>query len=490
MFGRRNRGAALGVPVGDSASRRVSRNARLVRVVCRAVAVVAAGAVGLGGVSPALALAAPAQVNLASPTVGVARVAVGDHMERRFFTSVFGGAQFTSTMAGTMYYRYGGDEPAGGEALAGEGVGTAPAVVGVNTVPAHVDESLAAGESLKAYVAVKGEGGVFSDVTELTFGAYEGDANWFALPGDSASALVTQTVQPDGIHYRLTGLTGDLAALNDQSLSLGAAPVELGAGFSGTHTFTVDGNSVAETAVSLRLNGVQLTGPAASPAVALAGGAAVRIDIDGTNTLTAGTSHAGLAVATGTHATLTSSTTGKLTATGASHGAGIGGWSGKAAGQITIGGNVDVTAKGTTGAGIGGGTGGIVCETIDIGGQATVNATSASGAGIGASYIGKAGLIVIGGQAKVTATSTGSYGAGIGGSGSHDSGTVSIGGQATVIATAELGAGIGSGAGYSGVSVWIGGQATVTAKASSASGIGAGQGYGAAGTITITDSAN
>ncbi|MDR1427975.1 MAG: hypothetical protein LBJ08_09525, partial [Bifidobacteriaceae bacterium] len=417
---------------------------------------------------------------------------------RRFFTSVMGGAHFSSSRAGVMYYQYGGDKPDSAEDLKGSGAPTAPVVVGRNTVPALIDETLAASDKVTCYVTVHGNNGALSDVIEFTIPAYAGNQDWFALPGDTASPTVTQTVQPNGTQYRLTGLTGDLEAVNNRDLTLASAPVELGAAFSGTRSYTLDANMGAGPSVPLRLNGVALTAPADSPAVKVTGAGTAEISVDGQNTLT-GTAHAGLAVPTGVHVRLTSTTRGRLSATGVTYGAGIGGWNKQASGEIEIVGNVQVVAQANLGAAVGGGYS-AANGPIVIGGEATVTATTSkasstseiAGAAIGAGHSGKSGAITIHENATVTATTTGTYAAGIGSGGTSPEGPIVIGGDATVEASAHMGAGIGAGQTASGKSVWIGDKATVKATSNNGAGIGGGYGSyagGAGGIITITDSA-
>ncbi|MDO4516374.1 MAG: S-layer homology domain-containing protein [Bacillota bacterium] len=178
------------------------------------------------------------------------------------------------------------------------------------------------------------------------------------------------------------------------------------------------------------------------------------------------------------------STMGKLTATGSSNGAGIGGgpYPGHNGGTITINGGT-VIATSTSGAGIGGG-----------------GCSSDGGYTVG----GNGGTITINGG-TVTATSTNS-GAGIGGGvgfvwGNGDSGYGGSGGDitingGTVNATGTTGAGIGGGGGNNGGS---GGEiticgGTVTASSTSGAGIGGGKGLsggkGDGGTFQTTDNGN
>lgn len=229
--------------------------------------------------------------------------------------------------------------------------------------------------------------------------------------------------------------------------------------------------------------------------VTVTGNGTTSIELDGKNTLTSGTGHAGLEKNDNTgNGTLiikddknddgTEKTeeqkkaetesgkgAGSLTATGGTSGAGIGGGFNSGANNITISGNdTRVTATGKDGgAGIGGGYAG-TADSITISGG-TVDATGgSSGAGIGGGgtrYYSKGGsarkITISGDNTHVTAT--GGYdGAGIGGgaggganggAGSVSNVTISGG---TVVATGKgSAAGIGGGADLNGIE---GGSAT------------------------------
>ena len=222
----------------------------------------------------------------------------------------------------------------------------------------------------------------------------------------------------------------------------------------------------------------------------------VTLELDGDNTLTGGTGHAGLEKNDNTgNGTLiikddknddgTEKTeeqkkaetesgkgAGSLTATGGAGGAGIGGGFNSGANNITISGNdTRVTATGKDGgAGIGGGYAG-TADSITISGG-TVDATGGShGAGIGGggnSYQSAAGsasnITISGDKTHVTATG-GLWGAGIGGgagggvknSTAGNASNITISGG-TVVATGKgSAAGIGGGADLNGIE---GGSAT------------------------------
>lgn len=263
----------------------------------------------------------------------------------------------------------------------------------------------------------------------------------------------------------------------------------------------------------------------------------VTLELDGDNTLTGGTGHAGLEKNDNTgNGTLiikddknddgTEKTeeqkkaetesgkgAGSLTATGGAGGAGIGGASSRSSSNITItGGNITATAGSNTGtrlvycgAGIGGGgfgegnnikiTGGGyqrgANDIIISGNDTKVTATGKDGgAGIGGGFAGTATDITISGG-TVDATG-GSHGAGIGGGGNSyqsaagSASNITISGDKThVTATGGLwGAGIGGGAG-GGVknstagnasNITISGGTVIATGNGSAAGIGGGSG--------------
>ena len=224
----------------------------------------------------------------------------------------------------------------------------------------------------------------------------------------------------------------------------------------------------------------------------------VTLELDGDNTLTGGTGHAGLEKNDNTgNGTLiikddknddgTEKTeeqkkaetesgkgAGSLTATGGAGGAGIGGASSRSSSNITItGGNITATAGSNSGtrlvycgAGIGGGGFGEGNNIKITGG--TVNATGGEGngfyhyggAGIGGGYQrGANDIIISGNDTRVTATGK-DGGAGIGGGFAGTATDITISGG-TVIATGNgSAAGIGGGSGVAFVRVPKAGSAT------------------------------
>ncbi|MDR1188847.1 MAG: InlB B-repeat-containing protein, partial [Bifidobacteriaceae bacterium] len=439
---------------------------------------------------------------------------LNDGQGRRFFTSILGGARFSSTWPGTMYYQYGGTPPASAQALVDSGPDTAATIVGDNTVPGLVDYSLAVADEPKLYVVVKGTNNHLSELIEFAFPAYTGDLDWFALPGDTASPNVTQTVQSGGRDYRLTGLIDDLSWLNGQDLELKTVPVELGQALGSTaRSYTVDGASVAGATVPLRLNGLTVTGSGAAP-LALTGNAQVALSVDGDNVLAGPASMAGVNVPVGSDLAIASATKGTLEATGGSLAAGIGGNSQVVGtGAISISGSAQVTAAGgLCAAGIGGGTVKTTASTpgdISISGEAEVTATGGSGIGCpdtiyttgagiggGGGGAGHGGTVTISDSAQViavggsSASAAGGSGIGSGGGTSTSGGTVTISDSASVQATAgNQGAAIGGGRQGADQTIRIMDAAHVNAQGSvNGAAIGGGN-RGNGGTIEIAGSA-
>jgi hypothetical protein len=185
-----------------------------------------------------------------------------------------------------------------------------------------------------------------------------------------------------------------------------------------------------------------------------------------------------------------SGSTGKLTSTGNSQQAGIGGGGDQANGTITINGGT-VTANGGddffgSGAGIGGGYHG-AGGTVTINGGTIDAQGGIGGAGIGGGISSPGGEITIkGGTVTVIG---GANGAGIGGGGGGGSGNTITNTGGTIKTKGGDGGGAGIGGGYSGAGgVIIINGGTIDAQGSTGgAGIGGGP-LGSGGTITITDS--
>mgnify|MGYP002771824220 CR=1 FL=1 len=214
-------------------------------------------------------------------------------------------------------------------------------------------------------------------------------------------------------------------------------------------------------------------------AVSTGGKGNVNIELDGTNTLKSGESHAGLEKNNDGKLTITDKNeNGKLIATGGDYGAGIGGSDRGNGSNITITGGEITAIGGTKGAGIGGGYFSNGNDITIAGGKIT--ATGGTGAaGIGGGYFGNGNDITIAGG-KVTATG-GDYGAGIGGGNFGNGKDITItDGEVTAIGGTN-GAGIGGGLRKEGEKITVSGDATLKVQggpADSWDGAGAGIGNG------------
>ena len=256
---------------------------------------------------------------------------------------------------------------------------------------------------------------------------------------------------------------------------------------SSSHTVTID--AAEGKTVNVTLDNVNIDASSGA-AVSVTGKGDTNIELNGNNTLTSGSGHAGLEHnKTEDSGTLTitddKGAAGSLTANGGIDGAGIGG-SDEHDGQVTITGG-EITATGGNGAaGIGGGTYGNGTVTVTDG-DITAKATGRYGAGIGGGYgakpkpsgtlIGGNGTVTISGG-TITEASGGYMAAGIG-SGYQGLGTVTIEGDA-VIKNAQGGkAGAGIGSGTRGDSnILIRGDAVIENAESSQNGAGIGAGQG------------
>lgn len=251
-------------------------------------------------------------------------------------------------------------------------------------------------------------------------------------------------------------------------------------GTSTGNTVTIDADK--DQTANVTLDNVEINASSTGQAaVDVTGSGNTNIELNGDNTLTGDSYHAGLEHnKTDDSGTLTiqdeknddgsakgsaSDTTGSLTATGGYHGAGIGG-SDKQDGQVTITGGEIIANGGSLGAGIGGGAG----DTDAVGGDGDVTISGGT----------------------ITATG-GSLGAARIGGGAYGNGTVTVtDGDITAKATGRYGAGIGGGYGAIPEDTLIGGNGTVTISGGTiteASGgymaAGIGSGFQGLGTVTI-----
>ena len=180
--------------------------------------------------------------------------------------------------------------------------------------------------------------------------------------------------------------------------------------------------------------------------------ATVNLTLTGTSTLKSAQYVAGLQAPSGSMLVITSGSTGSLTATGGSYGAGIGGGNNGGGGAITINSGTVTATGGDRGAGIGGGQIGAGGTTTITGGTVIARGGAdggTGGAGIGGgSYGWGGGTVNISGGAV---NATGGYnGAGIGGGRYGAGGSINISGGTVIAAGGSNGAGIGSGGGATG----------------------------------------
>ena len=193
-------------------------------------------------------------------------------------------------------------------------------------------------------------------------------------------------------------------------------------GTSTSNTVTIDADK--DQTANVTLDNVEINASSTDrAAVDVTGSGNTNIELNGKNTLTGDSGHAGLEhnKETDTEGNETSGKLtitdenkdgGTLTATGGYGGAGIGGGDGKD-GQVTItGGEITAKATGNYGAGIGGGSGGDGTVTIS-GGTITEASGGYMAAGIGSGHQGL-GTVTIEGDAVIKKAQGGEGGAGIG----------------------------------------------------------------------------
>ncbi|MDR2196485.1 MAG: hypothetical protein LBO07_00765, partial [Coriobacteriales bacterium] len=287
------------------------------------------------------------------------------------------------------------------------------------------------GYTVNGTTAPGGGGQIASPDRVLTFGTYN---------GESASDNVYRIIQSDG---------------------------------AGTSIYK---QIVVQTGVetSITIEDIDVTSKAQNePTFALQGTASVALVLEGESSLTQAVAssdlqnNAALSVPAG--ASLSISGTGKLTAQGGYHSAGIGSGENSAGGIITIEGATVIATGGSGGAGIGGGYGSN-CGTVTVY-SGTVTATGNNGgAGIGNGNSGVGGAVTI---AAGTVTATGGQaGAGIGGS----SLTITITGGAVTARGGNWGSGIGSNSGGLVNTIAIGGGTVTATGGGNGAGIGGAQG--------------
>ena len=250
-----------------------------------------------------------------------------------------------------------------------------------------------------------------------------------------------------------------------------------------TVTITAEKNATA----NVTLENVNIdTGTTGGAAITTSGEGNVNIELDGTNTVQSGNTHAGVEKkGDGTLTITDENKDGSLTATGGNYGAGIGGGYEGSGSNIAIEGGKVKAIGGTHGAGIGGGFGGSGSNIAIEGGKVEASSVG-GGAGIGGGSLGSGSNITISGG-EVTAQG-GVGGAGIGGGQGGSGSNITISDGKVTATGAGAGAGIGGGYEGSGKGITIeGGE--VTAQGDTG---GAGIGGGISGTgsdVTISGDA-
>ena len=261
---------------------------------------------------------------------------------------------------------------------------------------------------------------------------------------------------------------------------------------SGTTNNTVTITAEKNATANVTLENVNIdTGKPGGAAITTSGEGNVNIELDGTNTVQSGNTHAGVEKKDNGTLTITDENKdGSLTATGGYRGAGIGGGQGGSGSNITIEGGKVKANGGGLGAGIGGGLGGSGSNIAIEGGKVeAIGGGGGAGIGGGSSANGFGGsgsnITVSGGE--VTAQG-GVGGAGIGGGQGGSGSNITISDGKVTATGAGAGAGIGGGYEGSGNGITVeGGE--VTAQGDTA---GAGIGGGISGTgsdVTISGDA-
>ena len=200
---------------------------------------------------------------------------------------------------------------------------------------------------------------------------------------------------------------------------------------SGKTENTVTINAETNATANVTLENVNIdTGTRGGAAITTSGEGNVNIELNGTNTVQSGNTHAGVEKKDNGTLTITDEDKdGSLTATGGNYGAGIGGGYEGSGSNIAIEGGKVKAIGGTHGAGIGGGFGGSGSNIAIEGGKVEASSVG-GGAGIGGGSLGSGSNITISGG-EVTAQG-GVGGAGIGGGISGTGSDVTISGDAQV----------------------------------------------------------
>ena len=262
-------------------------------------------------------------------------------------------------------------------------------------------------------------------------------------------------------------------------------PVITSNGNSTSNTVTITAAENATANVTLENVSID-TGKTGGAAITASGEGNVNIELDGTNRVQSGNTHAGVEKKDNGTLTITDENKdGSLTATGGNYGAGIGGGNGGSGSNIAIEGGKVKAIGGSHGAGIGGGFGGSGSNIAIEGGKVEASSVG-GGAGIGGGSLGSGSNIAVSGG-EVTAQG-GVGGAGIGGGQGGSGSNITISDGKVTATGAGAGAGIGGGYEGSGSNITIeGGE--VTAQGDHG---GAGIGGGISGTgsdVTISGDA-
>ena len=218
------------------------------------------------------------------------------------------------------------------------------------------------------------------------------------------------------------------------------APVIKGSSTENTVTINAEKDQTANVTIEDVNIDMSVAGKAA---VSTTGEGNVNIELNGSNALKSGHSHAGLEKNNDGNLTIQDKDKdGSLNAKGGQDGAGIGGGVYGNGSDITITGGKVTARGGNYGAGIGGGAYGNGSDITVTGGEVTANSGN-YGAGIGGGGWGNGNNITISGG-KVTATG-GMFAAGIGGGMHRDGNDITISGGEVSAAGGKCGAGIGGG---------------------------------------------
>lgn len=294
--------------------------------------------------------------------------------------------------------------------------------------------------------------------------------------------IAGNSIQINGGEINATGGRGDIINGKWSGLNGGGAGIGSGGCTGGFYT--------QKSVVDITISGGTVTAVGKDDGAGIGGGGNVNagtITITGGNVTATGgceiedgapcEDYGGAGIGGGDEGSITSITItgGTVVATGAGASAGIGQGAKRDEngypGEITIGGDANVTATGgsvvagyPSGAGIGGGRNSRPIN-ITLGGSATVNATGgAYAAGIGTAWKGETATIIIEGDAANVTATGGKRAAGIG-TGQQGTGSdITISGKVTVNATGgEWAAGIGTGVRGGNTNITISGNALVKA---------------------------